>query len=308
MMRLFRIILALLAAQTMFAQQPARTRIPSDLLQDIGLDQKLDTQVPLSLTFTDEAGKQVRLADYFGRKPVVLSLVYYQCPMLCTQILTGMVMSFRQLPFEVGSEFEVVTVSINPGETPELAREKKQTYLEEYAHPRSAAAAGWHFLTGTEASIKTLADSVGYHYVYDAETQQYAHPSGIIVLTPAGRIARYLYGIEYPSRDLKFALVEASNNRIGSPVDKILLLCYHYDPMTGTYGVVVMNLLRGGAVLMLVLLGVFWLVMFRREKKKRSAIAMEQTPSLEKEELRSTGEKNTNGHRTKTFNSSGPET
>jgi len=283
--------------------QPKRIR-PADLLQNVGLDQKLDSQIPLDLPFTDENGNSVHLRDYFGSKPVVLALVYYQCPMLCTQILTGMVMSFRQIPFDVGKEFDVVTVSINPGETPELAREKKQTYLEEYTRSPGVASAGWHFLTGSEASIRALADSIGYHYVYDEETQQFAHPSGIIVTTPAGRIARYLYGIEYPSRDLKFALVEASNNRIGSPVDKILLLCYHYDPMTGTYGVVVMNLLRGGAVVTLLLLGGFWFVMFRRERRKKRLIFTEEHPrSLETEQLQSAAGKNTNGHKTTTLNS-----
>jgi protein SCO1 len=261
----------LAAGFTAYAQPP----VLSNILQNVGLDQKLDSQVPLDLRFRDEAGETVSLSSYIdGSKPVVISLVYYECPELCTEILNGMVMGFRQIPFEIGKDYTVVTVSINPGETPDLARGKKESYLRTF--PQTGAAAGWHFLVGDTAQVKALAASVGYRYEYDAETGQYAHPSGIIIVTPHGRVARYLYGVEYPYKDLKFALTEASENRIGSPVDKILLLCYHYDPVTGKYGLAVMNILRAGGIVTLVALGGIILTLVRREKKKAGKARPEQ--------------------------------
>jgi protein SCO1/2 len=242
---------------------------PVDLYHAVGIDQKLDNQIPLDLTFRDEEGKTVRLKDFFGSKPVVLSLVYYNCPMLCTQVLNGMVETFKIINFTVGEEFEVLTVTIDPTESHELASEKKQMYLEEYGKP--SAKQGWHFLTGDQASITALAEAVGFRYVYDEKTKQFAHASGIMVVTPEGRVARYLYGIEYVAKDLTFSLMEAARNRIGSPVEKLLLLCYHYDPTTGTYGVLVTTLLRIGGVLCVAVLGVYMAVNFRRDKKKASA-------------------------------------
>ncbi|MBI1927913.1 SCO family protein [Candidatus Poribacteria bacterium] len=213
-----------------------------DILREVGIDQRLNEQVPLDLVFRDETGKLVRLGDYFGEKPVILSLVYYECPMLCTLVLNGLLKSLRALSFDVGKEFNVVTVSFNPGETPTLAAAKKAEYIQHYSRPGTAE--GWHFLTGQEASIQQLAQAVGFRYVYDAQKNQFAHASGIMVLTPQGRLSHYFYGIEYSPRDIRLSLVEASANKIGSPVDQLLLYCYHYDPTTGKYGVIIMNIIR----------------------------------------------------------------
>ena len=273
-MKIYMLILCVMLAAGFTAQ--AQPQVLSNILQNVGLDQKLDSQVPLGLRFRNETGDSVTLASYIdGSKPVVISLVYYECPELCTEILNGMVMGFRQIPFEIGKDYAVVTVSINPGETPDLARGKKESYLRTF--PQSGAAAGWHFLVGDTSQVKALAASVGYRYEYDPETGQYAHPSGIIIVTPHGRVARYLYGVEYPNKDLKFALTEASENRIGSPVDKILLLCYHYDPATGKYGLAVMNILRAGGIATLVVLGGIIVSLVRREKRKRGTAAPERT-------------------------------
>jgi protein SCO1 len=240
---------------------------PPGIIEQVGIDQNLDAQVPLDLTFRNEQGTTVRLGDYFHDKPVVLSLVYYNCPMLCTEVLNGMKGVFRNLPLVVGRDFEVVTVSIDPTETADLASAKKEKYLEGYGHPEGAA--GWHFLTGDEQQIRTLANVVGFRYVYDKESKQFAHAAGIMVLTPGGRVARYLYGVDYLIKDMRLALVEASHNTIGSPIDQVLLLCYHYDPATGKYGLVVMNLLKITGAITILLLGGFITIMLRRERKKR---------------------------------------
>jgi len=219
-------------------------------LQDVRIEQKLDQQLPLDLVFRDESGQEVKLGKYFGQKPVVLAFVYYDCPMLCTQVLNGMVTSFRVLPFQVGKEFDVVTVSFDPRETSILASTKKKVcvdYLPEKMRP--AAANGWHFLTGDEANIAKLTDAVGFRYHYDETTKQFAHASAIMVTTPHGKLSRYFYGIEYAPRDLRLGLIESSANKIGSPVDQLLLYCYHYDPATGKYGAAVMKIMRTAGVL-----------------------------------------------------------
>lgn len=236
-----------------------------NLFEEVGIDQKLDEQIPLELTFRNEQGETVRLGQYFGEKPVIVSLVYYSCPMLCTQILNGMVETFRIVNFTAGREFEVVTVSIDPTETDSLAAAKKDEYIA--AYDREGTAAGWHFLTGDQEQITRLANAVGFRYVYDESTGQYAHASGIMVATPDGRLARYLYGIEYGGKDLTFSLMEAAEGKIGSPVEKLLLLCYHYDPATGKYGVVVTTLLRAGGALLLIVLGGYMFLNFRRDRK-----------------------------------------
>ena len=235
-------------------------------LRDVGIDQKLDEQLPLDLTFRDETGKPVQLRKYFGQKPVLLSLVYYDCPMLCTLVLNGLVRSLRAVPLDVGGQFQVVTVSFDPRETAALAAAKKETYVERYG--RAQASQGWHFLTGDEASIQQLTRAVGFRYTYDEKSGQFAHATGIMVLTPTGRLARYFYGIEYSPRDLRLALVEASANKIGSVVDQLLLFCFHYDPKTGKYSLVVMNVLRIAGMGTLLALGSFMLVMFRRDRRK----------------------------------------
>jgi protein SCO1/2 len=227
--------------------------------------------VPLDAVFKDEQGRDVRLGQFFKGKPVVISLVYYACPMLCNQVLNGMLGSFRQVSFNIGEDFEVVTVSFDPKETPALAAKKKETYIK--AYNRASGDAGWHFLTGDDANIKRLTEAVGFRYLWDEQTKQFAHASGIMIATPDGKLARYFYGIDYPSRDLRLALVEASANKIGTPVDALMLYCYHYDPATGKYGAVVMNIVRVAGVVTLVL--IFGLLVFLRRVARRRQLVSE---------------------------------
>jgi protein SCO1/2 len=234
-------------------------------LREIGFDQNLDLHVPLDVTFRDERGATVRLGDYFGKRPVVLVFAYYDCPMLCTQVINGLSSALGVLSLRPGQDFEIVTVSFNPADTPASASAKKAMYLERYK--REGAAASWHFLTGDPPSIERLTKAAGFRYVWDATTKQFAHPSGIIVLTPDGRLARYLFGIEYGPRDLRYAIVEASDGRVGNAADALLLYCYHYDPMSGRYGFVVMRALRLAGVATVLALGGFVFVMLRREKR-----------------------------------------
>ena len=243
------------------------TGLPAPL-RDVKIEQKLNQQLPLDLTFHDESGNNVKLGQFFGHKPVVLAFVYYDCPMLCTQVLNGMVTSFRVLPFEIGQEFDVVTISFDPRETPELAQKKKNVYVNYLPEKmRADATNGWHFLTGDEANIQKITEAAGFHYRYDEKTKQFAHASGIMLATAEGKLSRYYYGIEYPARDLRLGLIETSQNKIGSPVDQLLLYCYHYDPATGKYGAVVMNIMRlaGG----LTIIGIAALLLLLRPRKKR---------------------------------------
>jgi protein SCO1 len=262
-----RTLLAVAVLSTLVTAAEAQEGLPP-LLREVGFDQRLGEPVPLDLPFRDEAGKAVRLGDYFGKKPVVMALVYYECPMLCTLTLNGLTSALGVLTFDVGKEFEVVTVSFEPKETPEMAAAKKATYLERYKRP--GAASGWHFLTGDAESVKRLTAAVGFRYAWDDRTQQYAHPAGILVLTPDGRLARYLFGIEYAPKDLRFALIEASEGRIGSAVDQVVMFCYQYDPQTGRYGAAIMRLLRLAALLTMVGLGTFMIAMWRRDRKAGS--------------------------------------
>jgi protein SCO1 len=232
-------------------------------LQGVGIDQKLDQQVPLNLVFRDEAGRTVPLATFFHGKPVLLALVYYRCPMLCTQILSGVVSSLKVVSFNPGRDFEVVSVSFDPKDTFETAAAKKENYLRRYGRPNTAN--GFHFLTGDQANIKALTDAVGFHYKYDPITQQFAHASGIMILTPEGHLSRYFYGVEYAPRDVRLGLVEASNNKIGTPVDEALLFCFHYDPSTGKYGAIAVNLLRAAGGAFALICGGFLLIAWRRD-------------------------------------------
>ena len=232
-----------------------------DALADVGIEQRLDEELPLDLVFRDEAGREVQIGDYFGDRPVILSLVYYECPMLCTMVLNGLVSSLADLDFDVGNEFEVVTVSFNPKDTPDLASRKKRTYLGKYG--RDGAEDGWHFLTGEAGSIEALTEAVGFKYKFIPETGEFVHASSIMVLTPLGKLSKYFYGIDYPEFDLRLGLVEASDNKIGSPVDQILHYCYHYDPTTGKYGMVIMNVIRVAGTLTVLMLVGFMLLMFR---------------------------------------------
>lgn len=234
-----------------------------ELLKQVGIDQKLNQSIPLNLTFRDENGQTVELAQFFGQKPVILTLVYYNCPMLCTQVLNGVESGLKELPTDIGKQFEVVTVSIDPAESHVLAKVKQEMYVGMYGRP--GAAQGWHFLTGDEPQIKQLADAVGFRYAYDPDTKQFAHASAIIVLTPEGKISRYFYGIQYPSRDLRLGLVEASEGKIGTPVDQVLLFCYHYDPATGKYGLLISHVIQAGGALTVLILGIGMLILFRGE-------------------------------------------
>jgi protein SCO1/2 len=258
-------------AQAQLSDPVQRIGIRPDLLKNVGIDQKLNQQVPLDLAFRDENGKPVQLGKYFGQKPVILALVYYDCPMLCTQVLSGMEASLRNISLSIGSDFNVVTVSIDPHEDPKLAHVKQELYTGVYGRP--GAADGWHFLTGDEPQIKQLADSVGFRYAYDPDSKQFAHASTIMVLTPEGKISKYFYGITYPSRDLRLGLVDASEGKIGTPVDSVLLFCYHYDPATGKYGLLVSRLIQGGGLLTLLLLGGFILILLRNERHLHRAHA-----------------------------------
>jgi protein SCO1/2 len=248
-----------------YKQEPGAvsSSVPAPL-REIGFDQHLDQVLPLDTMFTDEHGQSVRIGQYFGSKPVVLAFVYYTCPMLCTQVLNAMSSTLGVLSLDPGKDFEVVLVGFDPRETPAQAAAKKAETMERYKRP--GAEVGWHFLTGSEASIKTVTSAAGFRYVWDEQTKQFAHPTGIIVVTPDGRPARYLFGIEYGPRDVRFALLEASAGRIGSVADALLLYCYHYDPMTGRYGIYIMRTLRIAGIATVLLIVTFIIVMVRREK------------------------------------------
>jgi protein SCO1 len=234
------------------------------ILDQVGIDQRLDQQVPLNLVFNDETGQAVELQQYFGAKPVILMLVYYQCPMLCTQVLNGFTGAMNGIvKFNIGREFNVVTVSIDPRDKAEDAAAAKKRYLQRYR--RAGAAQGWHFLTGKKDQIDALAQAVGFRYAWDPEVQQFAHASGIMLLTPAGHVAQYYYGIEYAPRDIQLGLVEASKGKIGSVADQVLLYCFHYDPRQGRYGAAIFNILRLSALATILALGGFMLIMFRRD-------------------------------------------
>ncbi len=240
----------------------ASTTTPPQL-KDVTFEQRLDTMLPLDAGFRDESGRDVKLGDYFGKRPVVLAFAYYSCPMLCTQVLNGVSSAAKALPFTVGSDFEVVYVSFDPRDTPHAAANRKRAQLDDYH--QAPTAGGWHYLTGDEDSIRRVTAAAGFSYRWDEATGQYAHVSGVLVATPDGRLSRYFYGVEYAPKDLRMAIVESSEGRVGSLVDELLLYCYHYDPATGRYGAIAMNVVRlGGAVTVALLGGFIWL-MRRRE-------------------------------------------
>jgi protein SCO1/2 len=228
---------------------------PDSILTQIGIDQKLGNAIDLHLRFHDESGSEVNLGNYFKTKPVILAPVYYNCPMLCGMLLNGLVKTLRVMPFTAGKEFEIVVFSIDPDEQPQLAAAKKQHYVRDYG--REAAAAGWHFLSGDADSIHKLADSIGFRYTYDAYTKQWAHASGIVILTPAGVVSQYFYGIEYDPKALRLSLVQASGRKIGSPVDHVLLYCFQYNPTTGRYSIAIMRVLRAAALGTIVAIAAF---------------------------------------------------
>jgi protein SCO1/2 len=240
---------------------------PPSILKNIEIEQKLGSQLPLDAVFKDENGREVKLGDYFGKRPVVLNLVYYQCPMLCGEILNGMTSAFRILNFDIGKDFDVVTVSFDPREGADLAAAKKKRFIERYG--RAGADAGWHFLTGSPASINALTSAVGFKYQWDERSQQFAHAAAIMVATPKGELAQYLYGVEFAPKDLRLALVEASHEKLGTLVDKVLLYCYHYDPRTGKYGALVSRIMQIAGAITIVILGGGLLLLFKLEPKQR---------------------------------------
>jgi len=243
-----------------FAQQVG----PPPILREVSIAQRLNEPVPPEIAFRDENGKTVHLGDYFGKKPIVLSLVYFDCPALCTEVLNGELRTMKAITLDLGKDFDAITVSFEPKDTPELAKAKRDVYAGQYGRP--GARESWHFLTGDQSSIDALTEAVGFHYAYDSGSRQYAHAAAIMVLTPQGHIARYFYGVQYPGRDVRLGLVEASQGKIGTPTDHALLYCYQYDPATGKYGLIVMNVVRAGGALIMLVLGIFMFVMFRRER------------------------------------------
>jgi protein SCO1 len=259
---------ALLLALSALAALPAAAQQSTTpaILKKVGIQQNLNAQIPPDLEFRDETGKTVRIGDYFGKKPIVLSLVYFDCPALCTEVLNGQLRTMNAISLNLGSDFEAVTVSFEPKDTPALAKAKRDVYIGQYGRP--GAADHWHFLTGEQQSIDALTNVAGFQYAYDPEIKQYAHAAAIMVLTPEGRIDRYFYGVIYPARDFRLGLVEASQGKIGTITDHAMLYCYQYDPMTGKYGVVVMNVLRAAGGLTVLILGIFMTMMFLRERKR----------------------------------------
>jgi protein SCO1/2 len=253
----------------MYNPDPPTARVPAGLppmLNSVGFDQRLGAQVPLDASFLNEAGQRVKLGEFFTNRPVILVLVYYNCPMLCSEVLDGLSLSLRQVALTAGPDFEVVVVSFDPRNYPALASEKKQQFLATYK--RAGSDEGLHFLTGEEGQIKRVTEAAGFRYAYDSSIGQYAHASGIMVATPDGCLSHYFYGIQYNPKDLRLALVEASGNKIGNAVDQVLLYCYHYDPVTGKYGVVVMNVLRIAGVVTLLAIGALLIVMRRRNQAR----------------------------------------
>jgi protein SCO1/2 len=253
-----------------FSANAQQTNMPA-ILNKVGITQNLNAPIPPDLMFRDESGKSVRIGDFFGQKPVVLSLVYFDCPALCTEVLNGELRTMEAISLDLGKDFEAVTVSFEPKDTPALAKAKRDVYLGQYGRPD--ATGHWHFLTGDQQSIDALTDAVGFRYTYDSAIRQYAHAAAILVLTPGGRIDRYFYGVVYPARDVRLGLVEASEGKIGTLTDHALLYCYQYDPMTGKYGVVVMNVLRVAGGLTVLILGIFITLMFLRERKRAVGIS-----------------------------------
>jgi len=247
------------------AAPPANMRPPG--LKHVGIEQHLDEQIPLNLAFKDENGKSVQLGDYFGKRPVVLSLVYFRCPMLCGQLLEGLESTLRVIDFDPGKQFDVITVSFDPSDTPAVAAAKKAEIMARYKRP--SAAGGWHFLTGSQESIDALTKAVGFEYQYDKRTDQFAHATAIMVLTPGGKLTQYYYGIEFPPKDLRLGLIQASQNKIGTVVDQVLLYCYHYDPDAGRYSALIGRVLQVAGGITILVLGGFILVMFRLESRPK---------------------------------------
>jgi len=271
--RILAMILALVVSPAVAATEPADVRPPA--LREVGIDQRLGERIPLDAAFTDDHGRAVTLGEYFtGDKPVVLVMTYFECPMLCTLVLNGLTKTLKSMSFVPGKEFDVVAVSFDPRDTPETAAKKKAAYVADYGHGETAD--GWHFLTGAPPAIERVAQAVGFRYRWVPEEKQFAHAAAIMVATPDGRLSRYFYGVDYAGRDLRLGLVEAADHEIGSAVDALLLFCYQYDPATGKYGAIALNMVRAGGVATVLALGLLMTVMFRREavaERRRRAVS-----------------------------------
>ncbi len=276
-MRVTSWIMASMLAAVSAGPVPARgDEPPGTALSRVGFDQNLDAQLPLDLNFRDESGRTVALGDYFGSKPVIVTLVYFRCPMLCGEELKGLARSLRPLSLRVGEDFDIVTVSIDPTDTPDLAGAKKEKILEYYGRPE--AGKGWHFLTGEEPAIAALSKTVGFRYTYNAATEQYVHAAGLAIATPGGRLSRYFYGIDFPPKDLQFGLIESSQGKIGSPIARLLLFCYHYDPTTGKYTLAVVGLLRVVGTATALGLAAYVVAMIRRDRRSARAALLATKP------------------------------
>ncbi len=257
-------------------QLPAPSSTAPPMLKDVGIDAKPGSPLPLDLTFRDETGKDVHLADFFNKRPVILTLVYYKCPMLCTLVLNELTRTLNVMTEDAGKDFDIVTVSFNPNETPELANAKKQEYLRIYRRP--TAPAGWHFLTGDETQIRALTNAVGFRYAFDPKTQQYVHASGVVVVTPQGILGRYFYGIQYSAKDLRLAMIDAANGKSSSPTGKVLFYCFQYDPSTGRYSLAIMRLIQIGFITTVASLVTFMWVTHRRQKNKALPVSRASCP------------------------------
>lgn len=286
-LKLFAVIIILLTIGNVSAQKtehynsplyspktydPSQTGVSNGLppiLQKIGIEQRLNEQLPFDAVFKDENGKEVKLGEYFGKgRPVILALVYYECPMLCNEVLNGLTGSLKSLSFDTGKDFDVIAISFDARENdkPELAKNKKESYMKRYGRPGTEN--GWHFLTGTQSEIDKVTKAVGFNYQWDEQTQQFAHAGGIMVATPEGKLSRYLYGIDYAPKDIKFAVMESAENKIGSSTEQLMLYCFHYDPATGKYGLSILKVMRLGGVVTLIGLGAMLFVFWRRNKAK----------------------------------------
>ena len=273
-------VLLVCASACVWAQEAPKGELgkaPPDqkpaILQKVGIEQHLNQQIPLDLAFQDETGQAVSLRQYFGKRPVVVTMVYFQCPMLCSEVMSGVTATLNALTsYNVGRDFDVLTVSFDPRDTPAAATQSKQRYIKRYR--RTGSEQGWHFLVGKQDQIDQLAQALGFHYQWDPENQQFAHASGIMLLTPDGRIAQYYYGIEYPPTDLRLGIVEASKGKIGTLADEILLFCYHYDPRQGKYGAAIFNILRLSALTTVLALGGVLFLLYRRERHGHAKLAV----------------------------------
>ncbi|HWP30383.1 MAG TPA: SCO family protein [Fimbriimonadales bacterium] len=290
MKSLFSSLLFALCLSISFSQAPPpsiaekrdTTEKQQTMTSGVTIEQHLDEQLPLDTVFFDENGKEVPLATFFGERPVILGLVYYRCPALCNRIITGIIESLKVVSFDAGKEFDVVLISIDPTESPELAAETKQSILKRYDRPQSEN--GWHLLVGSQESILSVADTVGFRYKYDPVRKQYVHAAGIFVITPQGKISQYFYGIEYPPRDLRLALVQSAENKIGTLVDQVLLYCMVYDPATGKYGLAILRLVQLAGLVTVIALGIFIYRMFRQEPKEVIEEIVGEEPFTEKKE------------------------